>query len=335
MKKINSILSALALMTAGMLAGCNEEQELPPIAYPDGGTSETTGTGAWDNPYRVWQVLSGADSNGEPAWVTGYIVGYVTTEDGNAKMNEATTIFSNSGVVPLTNIIMADDPAETDWEKCIPVQLPSGGVRNALNLSSNPGNLGQQVTIRGTTGAKYFSIYGVRSVDAYEWGDKGYYIAPPTPPQPDQKFTAVNSLQSGYQYLLVAGGKYCATAPAESYNYGYLTLTEVTPVDGIITISLDNAFTFTKEGDYWIMQDCYGKYVYLEGNYNSFQVSKTKPAANYLWNITIAANGEATIMNVSMNKWIQYSTTYGSYGCYNSVQGLLPVFYGLLAEELQ
>ncbi len=70
-------------------------------------------------------------------------------------------------------MLIALDPDERDWEKCATVQLPSGAVRNALNLADNPDNQGKLVSIQGTTGATYCGAYGVKNVIAYKFGDQG------------------------------------------------------------------------------------------------------------------------------------------------------------------
>ena len=49
----------------------------------------------------------------------------------------------------------------------MPVQLPSGAVRNALNLVENPGNYKKQVTLTGSL-EKYFGVPGLKTVSKYE-----------------------------------------------------------------------------------------------------------------------------------------------------------------------
>lgn len=178
MKKLNIILSGLVLCGM-MLTGCDNEQVLPPVSFPDGGSEESLGMGTWDNPYHVWQVLSGTDNGYDDegnarssAWVTGYIVGYISTSSGVFSLNADTGKFTATGA-EATNIIMAESPDEKDWEKCMSVQLPSGPVRNAVNLQQNPDNLGKEITLFGELGSNYMGVKGIRSVSAYEWGSEG------------------------------------------------------------------------------------------------------------------------------------------------------------------
>ncbi|MDE7389125.1 MAG: choice-of-anchor J domain-containing protein, partial [Muribaculaceae bacterium] len=111
--------------------------------------------------YTVAQVIAlGVDANVADATVIGYIVGFVPGQ----KYADAT--FSADGASD-TNLLLADSKTETDASKCIPVQLPKGDVRNALNLAENPGNLGAKATLTGAI-EKYFGVPGLKSVTKFE-----------------------------------------------------------------------------------------------------------------------------------------------------------------------
>ncbi len=147
------------------LTSCSEDYSNPPIINPG------IHTGVWDDPMSCYQVLLGTSVEGySSVWVTGYIVGCVNTGISNT-CSANTADFSAPGPVN-TNILMADTPDERDWTKCITVQLPSGPVRTALNIT-DASNKGKQVTILGTIGVKYCGVYGVKAVSAYVLGDKG------------------------------------------------------------------------------------------------------------------------------------------------------------------
>lgn len=158
----------MLLLLATGLVSCNGEYEQPPVNLPEGGI----GTGAWNNPMTAYQAVLGSvnDSIAEP-WVTGYIVGWIDVDISNVM--KAEVAMTTVPATVKTNILIASDPHETDWEKMATVQLPSGAVRNALNLGDHPENLGVQVTIKGTTGSKYCGAYGVRSVSDYNFGAVG------------------------------------------------------------------------------------------------------------------------------------------------------------------
>lgn len=325
MKKINILLAALALMGMG-LTGCNYEEELPPVSYPDGGSEETIGAGTWDDPYSVWQVLAGIESNGNYVWVTGYIVGYINTFDGDyAKLRERSAEFTANGA-PNSNLLLASDPDEKNWERCIPVQLAYGTSGRDLSLQNHPEYLGKQVTLQGTTGANYLSVYGLRNCDAYNWGDTGIYIAPP------EVFAKTTEVADGVQCLLVADGKYVAQNLSQNYSYGYLYCTEAKAGE-TVEGKLSDTYVFTKSGDYWIMKDSFDRYVYQNDSAFNFQVSEEKPDSNYLWDIKFNEDGTARITNVDRNTWIQYDPNYSSYGCYNNTRGVMPVIYMLQVHE--
>ena len=331
MKKINILLSGMLLATAG-LTSCSNDKELPPISYPEGGSAETIGTGEWDNPFSVWQVHAGVEmgenENGEArdyVWMTGYIVGYINTFDGDyAKLREKSAVFSAEGA-PNSNLLLAMTPDETNWENCIPVQLEYGTKGRDLSLANHPEYLHRQVSLYGTTGANYLSVYGMRNCNNYNWGPEGFYIAPPV------VFQRTYEIVDGGKYALVANNAFIAKPVTEGYSYGYLYVAEGTASETLKT-DVSNAFTFYKEGDYWIIKDSYGRYVYQTTG-NNFQVGTEMPTQNYLWSVTFDASGLATITNVTRGNWIQYDPNYTSFGCYPDARGVLPAIYVMPADE--
>lgn len=87
-------------------------------------------------------------------WVSGYIAGFLTTA-------------SLVTVPPFgteTNIAVSSVKGQTDKLYCAGVSLPAGEIREALNLKSNPGNLGKRVWVKGTIVASYFGLAGVNPV---------------------------------------------------------------------------------------------------------------------------------------------------------------------------
>ena len=136
-------------------------------ANPDdttGGEEEGGDEGGSEDESNVLTVaqLIEAYNNGTTgaATITGYIVG--TSEAGKSKFTPILGLDKASN----TNIIIADDPNETDTSKCIPVQLPSGAVRKGVNLVDNPGNLGKKITLVGEI-QKYFSMAGFKNAKEY------------------------------------------------------------------------------------------------------------------------------------------------------------------------
>jgi len=121
------------------------------------------GAGSYSKPYSVTDAI--AAGSGAGVYVKAYIVGCVS---GQAYEEGAT--FSVLQDVK-TNLLIAASASETDPSKCMPVQLPSGAVRNGLNLADNPDNLGKEVLLYGNIEA-YFKVPGLKSVTYAEIGGK-------------------------------------------------------------------------------------------------------------------------------------------------------------------
>ncbi|MDE5900532.1 MAG: hypothetical protein K2H33_04150 [Muribaculaceae bacterium] len=171
-----------------------EGVELP--EDPSGAIAD--GDGSQASPYSPAQVLK-LGNPGTTAWVKGYIVG--SAADKTADSFTTATGAAASG----TNIFIAATPDETDYNNCIPVQLPAGEIRNALNLQANPGNLGKVVTLNGSL-EKYFGLPGVKTVTAYELGGQGSGgDEPVTPPAGDGIASGDGSESAPYNPTQVLG----------------------------------------------------------------------------------------------------------------------------------
>lgn len=154
-------------------------------------------------------------------------------------------------------------------------------------------------------------------------------------PMKGNVYLPVTEVKDGGVYLLVApnkDGELTVAAPITS-NYGYIQVTTEIMGDAekIALPTEDNGFKFIAvEGGWNIRQVANDRYVFLKGTYNSFNVAAEIPDdAAPVWTVTFDADGYATITNVGMNKWVQYSQNYNSYGCYPSDQdsGVLPRLY--------
>ena len=120
------------------------------------------GEGTIDSPYTIADVFT-LNNPGRTAWVTGYIVGRV--ENGNIK--EGSTFNADGESVNNSNVLIAASAMETDYNNCVAVQLPAGDVRNVVNLSDNPANLGKQVNLLGEMVA-YFGVCGLKNATEYK-----------------------------------------------------------------------------------------------------------------------------------------------------------------------
>lgn len=142
-----------------------------PVTPPAG-----DGDGSEAKPYSVSLVM-GLNNPGTESWVKGYIVGWVP----EAKIAEAKF---ETPATNAANVLLAESPNETDYTKCIPIQLVSGSdIRKAVNLMDNPGNLGKEIEIKGKL-EKYFGVTGVKSPSEFKLDTTGG-DTPVTPPAGD------------------------------------------------------------------------------------------------------------------------------------------------------
>ncbi|MCM1517417.1 MAG: DUF6359 domain-containing protein [Pseudoflavonifractor sp.] len=187
----------------------------------DGGNTPTPtpgqgGDGTENDPYTISQVNSGAATG--TAWVSGYIVGWIdgmTLADGARFTADATVA---------TNLLLADAPGVTDLSQCIPVQLPSGSVRSALNLVNNPGNFGKKVSLNASI-ENYFGTVGLKSATAYKID--GGSDTPDTPVTPvasiDENFDASTNIPAGWSIKVIEGNKEWYIPTFQGNNYAACT----------------------------------------------------------------------------------------------------------------
>ena len=169
---MKKILNALFLTIITLVTfSCSDVPA--PYDIEGGGNGEgpaLTGDGTKENPYDIASAMTKQDNS--EAWVMGYIVGNITDKDIKTE-----SVFEPP-FVNAANILIAAAADETDYKKCIPVQLVGGtDVRAALNLKDNEGNLGKAVVIKGQL-TKYFGVAGLKSptaavLDGKDIGDGG------------------------------------------------------------------------------------------------------------------------------------------------------------------
>ncbi len=132
------------------------------------------GDGSEANPYNTLGLRALNPTNTQEAvatgvWLKGYIVGFMPT--GGTSTTLAGTTFGTAEAAT-TNIVVGPTPDCKDVNLCVGIQLPSGAVRNALNLSTNPGNLGKAVTLKGDV-MKYCGGPGLKNTSAYTLDGQG------------------------------------------------------------------------------------------------------------------------------------------------------------------
>ena len=179
MKKIIYSLFVLA-MAAFTFSSC-EDVPAPYDMPTKPETPELTTDGTEANPYTVADAKIAA--TGTNVFVKAFIVGYVPDK----ALNEAIFGDAASAASAPTNILVAASADEANVNNCMPIQLPPGAIRTALNLKDNPGNLKQEVILCGNI-ENYFGATGLKSVayakiGAKEFGTKpgGSTTTPDTP----------------------------------------------------------------------------------------------------------------------------------------------------------
>ncbi|MDE5683081.1 MAG: hypothetical protein K2I39_02595, partial [Muribaculaceae bacterium] len=148
-------------------------------------TPQAEGDGTEANPYntlalRALNPTSTSEAVASGIWLKGYIVGSMPT--GGSSTTLTGTNFSTEDAAT-TNIVVGPTPDCKDVNLCVGIQLPTGAVRNALNLSANPGNLGKAVTLKGDV-MKYCGGPGLKNTSAYTLDGEGGDT--PNPPVPSE-----------------------------------------------------------------------------------------------------------------------------------------------------
>lgn len=145
-------------------------------------------------------------------------------------------------------------------------------------------------------------------------------------------YKKATAIESGKKYLIVAqrdGNTYYAMPCKESYKYGYLStqMKEGTLDELKIESSYDDNFVFAEFEDGYSIQDCYGRYLYMDGEHASFQLGK-EPVA---WELESSDNGTFSLTN--NGKFIQFGQgTFKSFGAYAIMQDItvLPMLFKMV-----
>jgi len=117
-----------------------------------------TKKGQKDDPYTIAEAMEVMDQ-GAAGWVTGYIVGSVKAGVNDVQSN-SDVIFGADAEMD-NNILIAASADETDWSKCLAVELPQGSAfRASVNLVDNPGVLKKAILVNGNL-ATFLGMPGI------------------------------------------------------------------------------------------------------------------------------------------------------------------------------
>ena len=147
-------------------------------------------------------------------------------------------------------------------------------------------------------------------------------------------YKKATAIESGKKYLIVAqrdGKTYYAMPQKAGAKYGYLLtqMKEGTLDELKVESSYDDNFVFAECEDGYSIQDCYGRYLYMDDdpNHKSFQLG-TEPVA---WEVEASDNGTFSITN--NGQYIQFGEgTFTSFGAYSTEQAntVLPMLFKMV-----
>lgn len=171
-------------------------------------TPEVATQGTEASPYTVTDAKTVKTGTGK--YIKGYIVGYVPDK----ALNEAIFGDASSAETAPTNILLAAKADEKEVNNCMPIQLPAGDLRTALNLKDNPGNLKKELIICGNI-ETYFGATGLKSATYAKINGKEIGKKPgDTTPGTDLKGEAKGDGSEANPFNSVAAQKYTAALEA-------------------------------------------------------------------------------------------------------------------------
>lgn len=248
-----------------------------------------------------------------------------------------------------------ETPSEPTWTQLATIPVRSKGENwnyvnmGAVDLSAYKGqsvNIGFKYTSTAQGGAKWelknFKALSVPYLDVYLFSK-----------QEDGSFKKVET-SKGFtgagEYVIASLGADNNYYPfgrltGDDYTYGYMYPDPITVTDGVISAA-DAAYSVmsveaTANG--FALKNAIGKYLYMSGSYDSFNVADTMGEDGYEWTIASAGGSDLfSITNVAKNKSVKLnyyvnkdgeaSYSYGSYSA-DKVGGYTYAENSLLGDE--
>lgn len=121
--------------------------------------------------------------------------------------------------------------------------------------------------------------------------------------------------------------KYAVTALAEDEQQGFLPVTEIS-AQGSPMFGKKNVFGFVVVDPTTVMiQDCYGRYLYVTEDYDGFYVSDQLPERGHLWSITSKQGITGKyLISTDTEKVLGYDSENGCFGAYAEETMWTPFF---------
>lgn len=265
----------------------------------------TENDGSKEKPYTVADVISLNNTKKGPFYVKGYIVGQIVGSKVSNAAFSAPWGTSSATSTQNTNLVIADNADETNTANIIPVQLPSGDLRDALNLPENPDLHKKEILIYGNLEV-YFSVPGIKSPTYAVVGDTEVGTNPDAP-APEAKpvtvaefLAAAESTEVHYELTGTIGGTI-------NTKYGNFDLTDETGtvyVYGLTATYIpggvnDQSFASLglKEGDKITIRGCRSSYNGQDQVKGAYFVKKADASALHSTNISNMLYFDGKVIN--------------------------------------
>ena len=295
----------------GVASGGSDEPTIEPK------TPIAKGNGTLENPYSASQAdsISSTLSSGQTTDEV-YVKGYIS------QINEVEVERYGNAIY-----FISDDGTTTGQ-----YEIYHGFYLNGEKFTSKDQiSVGDTVIVLGKL-TKYNSTNEMAAYSKIVYLNGSSTPVTPTPVG-GTSYGKVTSIADGV-YLIgaITDGSNCvlATNLSSTYSYGWLGATKAIMANNVVTTA-ETAVTwkFTAVPNTnitYTIQDAQGRYIYLTGTYNSFNVSETQVDGCY-WDVSFNNDGTVNIVNVSTGKTIQYSPNFSSYGAYSEVSNVLPCLF--------
>lgn len=152
------------------------------------------------------------------------------------------------------------------------------------------------------------------------------------------EYGIASKIEDGKKYLLAFGDKFStgalmvySNAVYESDGYGYGEVTELTENNGVVTAPIEYAYTFKAVDNGFTITNKAGASIYMQTR-DAFYLTKDQSTTNAIWSVSRQDDGTMKIQNTGTSKYIQYASTYGTYGAYTTEKGVMPTLYVLGGE---
>lgn len=154
---------------------------------------------------------------------------------------------------------------------------------------------------------------------------------PEEPVETTATYALATGIVSGSKYVIAtktSGNAYAVATPlGETQNYGFLQTADATLSNNSLQTVEDNEFTITEVSGGYTIQDKYGRYYYMDGTFNNFNVATDMPSSAAVFEITFNSDNTVSIKNIEKGKTLQYDEGYNSYGIYEDVTHQLPSLF--------